>query len=62
MKADYIPGIAKGGLYPPIERTTLTTIAAMAASVSLCADEKLTVFLELELAVRSIAYHESISW
>jgi hypothetical protein len=26
----------EGGLYPPIERTMLTIIAAMAASVSLC--------------------------
>ncbi len=38
---------------PPIERTMLTIIAAMAASITLCVpDEKLTAFLELESAIR----------
>ena len=49
QKADCVCGIGEGGLYPPIERTILTIIAAMAASITLCVpDEKLTAFLELE--------------
>jgi hypothetical protein len=45
-------GIGKGGLYPPIERTMLTLIAATAGSVALLrADERVTAFLELEAAI-----------
>jgi len=32
--------LERGGLYPPIERTMLTIIAAMAASLTLCMEMK----------------------
>ena len=54
--ADCFSGIGKSGLYPPIERTMLTIIAAMAASITLCVpDEKLTAFLELNREKRALA-------
>jgi hypothetical protein len=46
--------LGRGCLYPPIERTLLTIIAALAASVTVVrADGKLTAFVALECAIRA---------
>ena len=49
-------------MYPPIERTMLTIIAAMAKKRFIVrAEEKLTAFLELEAAIRELGATHSPS-